>query len=312
MRCFITATLLMAAASPAPAQNVGDRRFDPVSGDYFVWLMDDSRQLLEMRVIPPNKVLASVVAKVEPGAAHRLRYTYRVKVLPGTRQPLIFVDIDCPASAAYDSLTAVTVHNGVRGSWSIGLIGDDPMESPLDQCSIMSRREPLPAGGTLTVGLETTLLPVIGEVRLFGRTGGFSWPTSDPIEENEPAAKAVDEVDGSNGGWKSIPAPVPGRDPSSITTLEAGLSVLHGDLGRACGDLGWISSTEVCARLKSRLHQASPAMTRGKHSLVQLQLHGFLKELAAAHNREGGATVNEAAFGLLTVIAEYILSRASF
>ena len=117
MRCLVTAAALMAAGSPALAQRPGDSRLDPASGDYFVWVMDDSSRLLEMRVVPPNKVSATVAARVERRRERRYRYVYTVKVLPGSRQPLAFLEIDCPGSAVFDSLGASVVRNrsGARG-----------------------------------------------------------------------------------------------------------------------------------------------------------------------------------------------------
>lgn len=309
MRSFIAAAALMSLGPQALAQAVGDRRFDPATGDYYVWVMDDSRRLLELRVVPPNKVLATVAVKLETGRLRRFRYAYAVKVLKGTRQPLVFVEIDCPASTVMEGFTAIAVHNGVRRRWMIGQVGEAGSNVLRHRCDIMERGvEPLQAGGALEVGLETILLPTIGEVRLFGSTGGVSWPTSDPISENEPAERSVAEVSGSKGGWKSIPALVPGRDPASVTNLDAGLAILQSDLDRAC-DLAWITSADVCRRLKNRLQQASPSATRGNDGRAQVQLQSFLRELAAEHNAAGTLPVNDAAFWLLKVNVEYILSR---
>jgi hypothetical protein len=290
---FVTAVcLLVVMNSPLFGQRVGDRRFDPVTGDYHVWVMDDSLQLIEMRVVPPNKVLASVATMIQPGRLRPLRYTYAVQVLEGTRQPLIFVEIDCPASIRMEGLSAVAVHKGVRQPWNIEQVGKAGSTVLRHRCDGMSR-DSLPAGGTLDVRLETTLLPVIGEVRLFGATGGFSWPTFDPIEENEPARLLIDSLDGGSGGWKAVAAPVPGRDPATVTSVAQGILMIRSDLDRACGGLRWISSAAVCGRLRKNLEQAT--------------LRGFLAELAGQHNSTGNSPINDAAFWLLKVNAEFVL-----
>ena len=290
---FITAvSLLLVVNSPALGQRVGDRRFDPVTGDYHVWIMNDSLQLIEMRVVPPNKVLASVATKIQPGRLGPLRYSYVVKVLEGTRQPLWLVEIDCPVSSRMEAVSAVAMHNGVKQRWNFYQVGK-PGSTVLHHRCEADWRDALPAGGTLEVGLETMLLPVIGEVRLYGATGGVSWPTSDPILENERASLVVDSLSGGDGGWKAVAAPVPGRDPVTVTSVAQGVSMIQSDLDRACGDLGWISSAAVCGRLRKSLEQAT--------------LRVFLAELAGQHSPAGNSPVNDAAFWLLKVNAEFVL-----
>ena len=296
MRLILAVGLLIAMNSPVFGQRVGDRRFDPVSGDYYVWIMDDSLHLLELRVVPPNKVSAAVATKIEPGRLRPLRYTYVVQVLKGTRQPLQFVEIDCPASSRMEALSAVAMHNGVKQRWNIEQIGEPGSTVLRHRCDGGSRHE-LPAGGTLQISLETTLLPVIGEVRLFGATVGVSWPTSDPIQENEPASLVVDSLSGGEGGWKAVTAPVPGRDPATVTSMAQGVSLLRDDLDRVCGDLGWISSGAVCGRLRKNLEHA--------------RLRDFLTELGRQHNPSGNSPVGDAAFRLLKVNAEFVLGLNS-
>src|SRR5712691_753898 len=118
MRILIVVPLLVGAASVAAGQAVGDRRFDPATGDYFVTIMNDERQLVELRVVPPNKVLVSVAVAIERGMLDPFRYVYRVRVHEGTRQPLAFFDVDCPASVVIRNLTAVATQNGVATPWN--------------------------------------------------------------------------------------------------------------------------------------------------------------------------------------------------
>jgi hypothetical protein len=302
MRSLIAAVFLMAVGSPARGQAVGDRRFDPVSGDYFVQVMNDSLRLLELRVVPPNKVLVSVGVKIDRGEARPFRYGYTVRVRHGTRQPLAYLEVDCPDSSVVVRLTATAVQNVISSRWS-----DVVVDHTRPRCEFSYRGKALTAGGTLDARLETGLLPTIGEVRAFGSTPGVSWPTSDPIMENEPAKVAVDALSGSDGGWKSFPAPVPGREPATVTSTAAGISILQSDLGRACGDLGWISSAALCSRLRNKLQQATLPVNQRNNTLVRARLESFLAELAAQHDPAGTRPVNDAAFWLLKVNAEYIL-----
>jgi hypothetical protein len=156
--------------------------------------------------------------------------------------------------------------------------------------------------------LESSLLPVIGEGRLFGATGGVSWPTSDPIDENEPARAVINDLSGLDGGWKTVLLPVPGRDPASIPNAGSGLSILQNDLSRACGALTWITNPQICGSLTGKLQQASHAILQGNNGAARTQLESFLTEITAQHNPAGTLPVNDKAFWLLKVNAEYILS----
>jgi hypothetical protein len=305
MRALLVAALLVTVGSPVRGQAVGDRRFDPVTGDYYVMVMNDSLQLQEMWIVPPNKVVLSLGVRVGRGELHPYRYGYSVKVLRKTRQPLLFLEIDCPASAVIERITVTSVRNGV--SRRLGADRIEQGERP--RCEI-DHYPALGVGGTLEVGLETTLLPAIGEVRAFGEIqgGDRGWPTSDPISENEPARPVVYSVNGLDGGWKSVPAPVPGRDPATVTDLAAGLVILQNDLARACGDLGWITSTEVCSSLRNLLQQATPSVIRGNDLRARARLESFLAELAAQHNAAGTLPVKDAAFWLLRTNAEFVLT----
>lgn len=303
MRSLLAAALLVIVGSPARGQAVGDRRFDPVTGDYYVMVMNDSLQPVELRVVPPNKVLAALAIKIERGQLGPFRYGYTVRVRKGTRQPLAYLEIDCPDSSAVNGLTATAAQNGISTRWN-----DDLVEFDRPRCEFSYRGKGLTAGGTLEAVLETVLLPTIGEVRLFGSTPGVSWPTSDPIDENEPARPVVYSVSGLDGGWKSVPAPVPGRDPATMTDLAAGLVILENDLDRACGELGWITSTAVCSSLRNVLQQATPSVTRGNDLRARARLESFLAELAAQHNAAGTLPVKDAAFWLLRTNAEFVLT----
>jgi hypothetical protein len=287
----------------ALGQAVGDQRFDATSGDYFVWVMNDDLQLVEMRIVPPNKVSASVTLRIDSGELRPFRYVYTVNINPGTQQPLKFMEIDCPASSDMERLTATAVQNGLTTIWDAEQIRSNVRP----RCDIDYQGDGLEVGGRLQAGVETILLPAVGEIRLFGDTPGFTWPTFDPIEENEPARRVANELSGFTGGWKSFLAPVPTRDPNTVVSAGAGISILQNDLERACGSLGWITTASVCYNLTAKLQQASQAVIQGDNSGARTQLQAFLTELQAQHDG-AGSPVNDSAFWLLKVNAEYVLS----
>ena len=65
----------------------------------------------------------------------------------------------------------------------------------------------------------------------------------------------------------------------------------------------------MCARLERRLRQASRATTRRDRGTTSLQLRGFLQDLASGRGIAGTPPVNDSAFSLLQINAEYLLGR---
>jgi len=74
-----------------------------------------------------------------------------------------------------------------------------------------------------------------------------------------------------------------------------------------CSDLLWITSASACGSLRARLQQASQGVTQGDNGGARAQLESLLTELGAQHGP--GLPVNDNAYWLLKVNAEFILSR---
>ncbi len=281
-----------------PAQKPGDVRLDPASGDYFVTVMNDAGELVEMRVVPPNKVVLDMALRVESVVQGRWRYSYSVTVLPGSIQPLSFFEVDCPALAGIGGLSATIPH-----PWAVR----HSSEVSLPSCDFSQRGTlTLPVGGTLLASLEAGYLPSRGAARAFGAAEGVRWPTFDPIEENAPAVAVVNRLEGFSGGWKEIPTVVPGRDPATITDAGVGLGLVREDLDASCGTLGWIGDAAVCTLLHGSIAEAQTAWGQGNVASTRTAIDAFLATLTAHHDSTGTGPITDNAFWLLTVNAEFI------
>ena len=318
---------LLLAPLVVAAPLAGQLRLDPISGDYSVTIRNDQGQLVELRVVPPNKVRVSVNARIEPGAGTLLRYVYAVSVDASSPQPLRFFRFPCGASGAFQDFRAVVTVRGVTSPWRA--MHTEWMAELT--CSFEGGAGSLEQGGVLQGSFETTTLPGLGEVRAFGRTPGVAWPTSDPIPENEEARRLVASISGLTGGWKSLRAVVPQRQPSQFADPAHGLLLVQSDLSEVCGTLGWITNAGVCHSLAEKLDHAAHALARGKPDDAKRRLKSFLHELAAQHRakaeeqeeehedrdhegeaepeRERGKHVTDNAFWLLKINAEFILAR---
>jgi hypothetical protein len=115
-------------------------------------------------------------------------------------------------------------------------------------------------------------------------------PPTDPLVESSLADSTV------------------GVEPFPVD-LSAGnlLMRLRGLLDQACGGLGWIGSSAVCATLGLRLDSASQAVSGGDTAGARTQLADFLTDLEAQHG--AGLPVNDTAYWLLKVNGEFIPDR---
>jgi len=115
----------------------------------------------------------------------------------------------------------------------------------------------------------------------------------------------------------TLPMPVLEVVPDSTVGVEpfptdgsAGnlLSRLHLLLDQACGTaLAWITSSTVCTSLGGKLDTASQRLSQADTAGAETQIQSFLTELEAQHGT--GLPVNDSAYWLLKVNAEYILGR---
>ncbi len=111
---------------------------------------------------------------------------------------------------------------------------------------------------------------------------------SDPLIENSVAGKTV--------GVEPFP-----DDLSPINLVRR----LGAFTDQTCGDLGWITNPGVCNSLKKKLENAERSIGRGRTNAAQRQLGAFLTELQA----QRGKHVNDSAYWLLKVNAEFVLSQ---
>jgi len=78
-------------------------------------------------------------------------------------------------------------------------------------------------------------------------------------------------------------------------------------LERACSEFAWISPRPVCATLTNKLASGPRRPGDGDQGIGDAQLRAFLAELEVQH--EPGKSVNDNAYWLLKVNAEYVLGH---
>lgn len=94
-------------------------------------------------------------------------------------------------------------------------------------------------------------------------------------------------------------------DPSPVALIHR-LDTLG---GRACGELGWIPSEEVCRMLRAKLAGAAASLAAGQTQAAAAQLTAYLHALDAQRGTEPGKHVSDSAYWLLKVNAEYVLAK---
>ncbi len=97
-------------------------------------------------------------------------------------------------------------------------------------------------------------------------------------------------------GWTVGPTYAPG----TVT-----LDVMAALLTRVCGELAWVEQAQVCHSLSAKLNQA--VQERGDRDGTTRALRALLEEVEAQHG--SGKPVNDNAYWLLKVNAEYLLAR---
>lgn len=107
----------------------------------------------------------------------------------------------------------------------------------------------------------------------------------------------------------SVPDTTVGLEPFPIDRSAGNLLVrLRGLLDQTCGTaLAWITSSTVCTSLGAKLDMASQKLSQADTAGARAQIESFLSELEAQHG--SGLPVNDSAYWLLKVNAEYILTR---
>jgi hypothetical protein len=97
-----------------------------------------------------------------------------------------------------------------------------------------------------------------------------------------------------------VPTPAP-------VNVEERIRHLRRLTERSCTELGWVGHQGVCRSLLAKLEAAIAALERGGTAAARGQLEAFLAELEAQHGPEPGKHVNDSAFWLLRVTAEFLV-----
>jgi hypothetical protein len=217
-------------------------------------------------------VQTTLQGTVVPLAGGLYRYTWMIQVDMQSPDPLGAVWIPCPNAARLDSLhfQKSRVGSHVLNGWR-------RQDDDLQYCEVFSR---VPPGDSIRVDLVTDYLPSFGEVRSQSFVHGVSWPTSDPISDNDQCVHLVDSLSGldANGVHRTSNSVVPGRAPNEATTPAATLSFLAGDLAQACAS-GWISPQGICQSLESKLTSIRRSIASGNKRSAAAQLQAFRQEV---------------------------------
>jgi len=151
--------------------------------------------------------------------------------------------------------------------------------------------------------LRSTYLPGVSGFRLLPEYPHLCCPfeVGDPRNDTIQAHRAEDFlVTGYTVG--------PRYTPEALMDLGSGLDSVSRDLTQSCA-LGWIADQSICNSLGAKLDLARQAVSQGDNPSAQAQLEGFLVQLDAQHGT--GLPVNENAYWLLKVNADFILARLS-
>jgi FIMAH domain-containing protein len=163
----------------------------------------------------------------------------------------------------------------------------------------LTATRPVPAGGQNDeFVLRSTYLPGIRLFRLLPEYPFIccAFPVGDPRNDTSHVKSAFDfRMEGSTI--------VPRYAPEEVS-----LGLLA-DLESQVCTLEWISSDGVCHSLQVKLDQARLALSQGRTESAKGQLGAFVEELAAQHGPEPGKHVNDNAYWLLKVNAEFLAAR---
>lgn len=279
MRHAIALALLLVGAVSAPAQTL---KRDSATGNYHLTYTDFEGKTHTVVVEARDRVAPALFVALESSpSATVYRYELRHLISPRAKTPIFAIRVPCGQTA---SVSAPPSWNAVRR-------GEDSF------CRFSGRGVRLKPGESVQgLNITTPLLPTIGEVRVIGSAQGVVWASEDVPDE---AARLSHTVDGRDGGWYALPAVVPGRHASALSTPVVGLNWLAADLAQAC-KLEWIASAGVCNGLRAKLANARTSVDGRNLQAARGMLDAFLKELSA----QRGKHVDENAFALLEVIAQ--------
>jgi len=230
-----------------------------------------------------DRLQASVLARVDRLGAALFRMTYTVSTDPASEQSGESFVVRTPVPAT--GVTAPALWMGVAT-----MVVDS---SAVHWYPIASQQMLAPGAVRAGFSFVATGLPEIVAYRL----AGHAEPPE--VEEGVPVASApslwADAAAGLTVGVGPLPSDV---TPASLLDRLSALST------RACG-LGWIADQGICSRLVGNLDQARQELTQGNNAGGRAQLQDFLATLEDQH----GLAVNDNAYWLLKVNAEFVLNH---
>jgi hypothetical protein len=223
--------------------------------------------------------------------ADTVRIEYLVRNAQDSKEKLFDFTVEAPSKVSRIELPHP------EENWDTGTVS-----KTLSVASWALLDKQLPAGAT-TPPLAFEALGLPGIVTYWALGWFPVGRLEDDVEQEPPPpmspreALASGTVEGRTVGVDPVP---PDRSP------EALLYRLTGLLDESCGALSWITSASVCRSLKEKLQHARQAVINGDKTGAGVSLGRFLTELTAQHGARATRPVNDAAFWLLRVNAEYL------
>ena len=298
---FLSFALLALAAPPLAGQTL---QRDPVSGDFILEFTDFDGVHHRMVVEPRNKISPRMAVAIESsGAGYVYRYALTNEIGPRTQQPIGVVLLPCPGG---DPSLSVEPAPGWNASAS--------RTARQPECEFSFRTawlEPGQSVGDFIV--RSAWLPAPADAWVFGAAPPAGLPVSVGSVPDTVVylLKSVQRIAFNSIGGRHVHTLVPARSPATLDDPAAALSVIRSDLDQTCGELAWITDAGVCRSLGAMLDAASEALTRfwAPKWRARRHLEAFLRELEAYQGGQRGKPVDDNAYALLKINAEYVLSR---
>ncbi len=163
--------------------------------------------------------------------------------------------------------------------------------------ALFSRPDVQPGQSLTGFWFEGAGLPTIVSFRVQGRYESPAYNDSLPWLYKEAPSFWENSVGGFTVGLEPVP---PNPD------LGDQINRLRQLTTRACGELGWISSSTLCTTLSNELAQATQASAQGDLISARNQVNSFTADLRSQHNANATLPVNHAAYALLVPSAQFV------
>lgn len=284
-----------------PAANAQSLTRNPATGNYLLTYTDLDGNAHTVLVEPRDKVLPDLVTVVTDQAG-QIVYRYSLTNRIDAPQPIMSLSVPCPGSDA-----ALTV--AAPSTWNAEVVSHSDPPVARTWCEFLFRVTLLGPGQTISdLLIQSGFYPAIAEAQVYGSVQTIGLPTA--VEETpDTVYRLLDQVQGFaafGGGGFAVSTVLPARTPAMLADPGQGLDSVASDRSQSC-TLGWIADQGVCTTLGGRLDQARQALSQSDTPGARAQLESFLVDLGAQHGP--GLPVNENAYWLLKVNAEFVLSR---